>query len=144
MGVAIAAATAAAAVRLRWGKAGREMQVADGHPLQMEEQGGGTQEIAFVRATASCLRPRLGARQAQGRPHHKKPPSGQRAPPLRYQARFTGSQESRPWTWTLPLPPRGPRDFPWTTLPSRSLTSTEAECPGENYEPGSCEGSPPG
>ena len=84
--------------------------------------------------------PRLGGFRAErrgragaSRPPHHKHPSGQRAPPrppLRYQARFTGSlgwcQSSR-----MPsLPPRGPCVFPWTTLPSSPPTPAEAECQG--------------
>ena len=102
----------------------------------MEEQGGGPREMAFVRAAAGCVRPRSGTRQAHGRHPHQKPSSEQSTPHLRYQARFTESQGPCPRNWTLSLTPRGPRDFPEITLPSRSPSHAEAECPGKNYRPG--------
>ena len=80
------------------------------------------------------FRPRRRAGQAQGRHSHQKPPSGQRAPPSRYQARFTGSRGSCPWNWKLSLPPRGPRDVPWTTHPRMSPTPTEAQLQGSTRE----------
>ena len=109
----------------------------------MEEQGGGPQEMAFVRAVAGWFRAKTRAGQAQGRPPHHNPPSGQRAPPLTYQPRFTGSLSSCPGTWKPSLPPRGLRVFPWTTLPSRSPTPAEAECPGKTWGPGAGAVGPP-
>ena len=57
------------------------------------------------------------------------------APPLRYPARFTGSLRSCPGKRKPSLPPRGPRVFPWTTLPSSSPTPAETEVPGKTWGP---------
>ena len=78
--------------------------------------------MAFVRAAAGWFRAKTrgGAGPGQAPPH--KPPWAQCAPPLRYQARFTGSLGSCPGNWKPSLPPRGPCLFSWTTLPSRSPT----------------------
>ena len=70
--------------------------------------------------------------------HRAPPPQAslrQGAPPLRLQARFTGSLGSCPGKRKPSLPPRGPRVFPWTTLPSISATPAEAECPGNTWGP---------
>ena len=66
----------------------------------------------------------------------RKPPSGQRATPLRYQARVPGSQGWCPGNCKASLQPRGSRVSPRTTLPSRSPTPAEAECPGKTFGPG--------
>ena len=65
--------------------------------------------------------------QEAGPPRRRQAPPplaslGQRAPPLRYQARFPGSLGWCPGKRKPSLPPRGPRVFSWTTLPSRSPT----------------------
>ena len=61
---------------------------------------------------------------------------GQRAPHWTYQASFTGSLGSCLWNWKLSLPPRGPRVFPWTTLPRTSPRHAEAECQGRTRDLG--------
>ena len=71
----------------------------------------------------------------QAPPTHK-PPSGQRATPLRYQARVPGSQGWCPGNCKASLQPRGSRVSPRTTLPSRSPTPAEAEGPGKTFGPG--------
>ena len=53
----------------------------------MEEQGGGAQEMAFVRGVAGRLRAERRGLAGPG----QKPPCGPRAPPLPYQASFRGS-----------------------------------------------------
>ena len=73
--------------------------------------------------------PRGGAAQAQAGPTSS--PSlraTSHPPPLRYQARFTGFLGWCQSSGKPSLPPRGPRVFPWTTLPSSSPTPAEAEC----------------
>ena len=55
---------------------------------------------------------------------------------LGHQARFTGSLGLCPGNWKPSRPPRGPRIFPWTTLPRRSPTPAEAECPWKTWGPG--------
>ena len=94
--------------------------------------------------------PRLGGFRAErrgragaSRPPHHKHPSGQRARPLRYQARFTGSLGSFPGKRKSSLPPRGPRVFSWTPLPSSSPTPAGAECPGKTWGPRAGEGGRP-
>ena len=83
----------------------------------------------------ALLGPRCGTRQLQGQHSHQKPPSGQCAPPWKYQARFTGSLGSCPWNWTFSLPSGGPHIFLETTLPSRSPSPAKAEGPGKNQGP---------
>ena len=69
-------------------------------PLRMEEQGGGPQEMAFVRGTARRFQAKMQGHAGTGQAPNKKPPSGQRAQPWRYQARFTGSLGLCPRNWT--------------------------------------------
>ena len=95
--------------------------------------------------------PRLGGFRAKrrgragaSRPPHHKHPSGQRARPLRYQARFTGSLGRCQSSGKPSLPPRGTRVFPWTTLPSSSPTPAEAECQGRTRDLGPGRGAGPG
>ena len=88
--------------------------------------------MAFVRVAAGWFRAKVRGWAGAGQAPPPQPPSGQCAPCLRYQARFTGSLGSCPCNWTLSLPPGGPRVFPWTTLPGRSPIPTKAECPGKN------------
>ena len=71
------------------------------------------------------------------------PVCGLRAPPLRYLARFTGSLGSCPGKRKSSLPPRGPRVFSWTPLPSSSPTPAGAECPGKTWGPRAGEGGRP-
>ena len=106
----------------------------------MEEQGGGPQEIAFMGAAAGWFRAKTLGPPGTCRPPHHKHPLGQPAPPLRYQARFTGSLGSFPGNWKPSLLPRGLRVFTWTTLPSRSPTPAEAERPGKTWGPGAVAG----
>ena len=65
--------------------------------------------------------PDVGPRMRRKAPNHKQP-SGQRAPPLAYRARLTGSLESCPGKGKPSVPPRRPRVFPWNTLPGSSPT----------------------
>ena len=114
-----------------------------GTPFTDGRTGVGPQEMAVVQAAAGWFpaksRGLAGTRQAP-------PPQTslwQRAPPLRYQPRFTGSLGSCPGNWKPSLPPRGPCVFPRTTLPSRSPTPAEAECPGKTWGPWSAAGGRP-
>ena len=72
----------------------------------MEEQGGGRQEMAFVGAGAGWFRVNTRGRLHTQAPAHK-PPSGQRAPPLRYQARFPVSLTLHPANGRPPCHPEG-------------------------------------
>ena len=99
--------------------------------------------MAFVRAGAGWFRAQRRGPRRRSRPPHHRLASGERAPPLRYQARFTGSLGSCPGNWKPSLHPRGPRFFPWTTLPSRPPTPAEAECPGKTWGPGAGVGGRP-
>ena len=78
------------------------------------KNGGGPQEMAFIRASPGWFlaQTRGGQAQVQGRPLKLKPPLGQWAPHLTYLARFPGSLGSRPGNWKPSLTPRGPRVFP--------------------------------
>ena len=101
-----------------------------------KDRGEAPRRWLFLEPRLASFGPRRGTRQAQGRQPHQKPPSGQRAPPRTYQARFTESLGSCPWNWKLCPPPRGPFLFPWTTLASASPTPAEAECQGRTRAPG--------
>ena len=89
--------------------------------------------MASVQVAAGWFRAKTWGGQAQGRPPPPQASLGQRAPPLRYQARFTGSLGSGGGNWKSSLPPRGPSVFLWTPLHSRSPTDAEAECPGKTW-----------
>ena len=52
-----------------------------GSPLRMEEQGGGPQEMAFVRAAAGWFRAQRQGRAGASRPHPKTIPPGYELPP---------------------------------------------------------------
>ena len=88
-----------------------------------------------------CSEPRLagfgpgrGAGHARGRSPQHKPPSGQRTPLMRCQARFPGSLGSCRGTWKPSLPRTGPLVFPYTPRlrrsPSRQGQSTHGR-PGD-------------
>ena len=87
--------------------------------------------MAFVSSTAVWFRAKVQGWAGPGLDIQPQPPSGQRTPHLRCQARFTGSLGSCPGKRKPSLPPRGPRVLAWTALPSSSPTPAEAECPGK-------------
>ena len=60
----------------------------NGPPLRMERHGGGPQEMASIRATATSFGAKMRGGKAPGQHSHQKPPWGQRAPHLRYHARW--------------------------------------------------------
>ena len=103
----------------------------------MEEHGEAPRRWLFSepRRLAS-FGPRCWAGHAHSGYPNLKPPSGQRAPPLRCQASFTESLGPCPEKRKPSLPPRGPQVFPWTTFPSRSPTRVEAECQGRTRDLG--------
>ena len=98
--------------------------------------------MAFVRGTAGWFPAKTLGRAGAGMAPPPQASLGQRAPPLRYQARIKGSLGSCPGTRKPSLPPRGLHVFPWTTLPSRSPIPPEAECPGKTWGPGARAGGP--
>ena len=107
----------------------------------MEEQGGGPQEMAFVRAAAGWFRARRRGRAGASRPPHPTsiPPSGQRAPPPPLE--ISGQVHRVPGLLSelreaLPATHRTKRFPPWTTRPSSSPTPAEAECPGRTRDVG--------
>ena len=72
--------------------------------------------MAFLRAAAGSFR----AYKWAARAHSGSPPEaslGSPDPPFRGHSSSTGSLGTCPWTQEPYLPPRGPRDFPWGTLP---------------------------
>ena len=85
-----------------------------------------------------CFIPRCRAGYGYCKYSHQKPPSGQRAPPFRYHARFTGSLRLCPWNWTPSLLSGGPRvfqrpDFP-AVLPPPQVQNVQGRT--RDLEPG--------
>ena len=77
---------------------------------------GRPQEMAFLRAAAGSFRAHTWAAHAHsGSQAHAS--LGSPDPPFRGHSSFTGSLGTCPWTQEPSLPPRGPRDFRWGTLP---------------------------
>ena len=73
--------------------------------------------MAFLRAAAGSFRAYMWAAHAHsGAQAHTSLRSPD--PPFRGHRSSTGSLDTCPWTQEPSLPPRGPRDFPWGTLPS--------------------------
>ena len=114
-----------------------------GSPFTDGRTGGRPQGDGFPPSRGCLVWGPEAGRACAGRPPHHKPVCGQRAPPLRYLARFTGSLGSCPGKRKSSLPPRGPRVFSWTPLPSSSPTPAEAECPGKTWGPRAGEGGRP-
>ena len=72
--------------------------------------------MAFLRAAAGSFRAYTWAARAHsGSQAHAS--LGSPDPPFRGHSSFTGSLGTCPWTQEPSLPPRGPRDFRWGTLP---------------------------
>ena len=104
---------------------------------------GGPQEMAFLRAAAGSFRAYTWAAHAHsGSQAHAS--LGSPDPPFRGHSSCTGSLGTCPWTQEPSLPPRGPRDFPWATLPSSSPSSSETVCAGKTWGPGAWAGDFPG
>ena len=108
----------------------------------MEEQGEAPRRWVLSEPRQSGFGQRLGAARHRAGPPTTRLPGGN-VPHPRYQARFTGSLGWCPGNWKLSQPPRGPRVFPRTTLPSRSPTPAEAECPGKTWGTGARAGGRP-
>ena len=108
----------------------------------MEEQGGGPQEMAFVRAAAGWFQAKSRGRACAG------------SPPTQASLRATGPTleisggvHREPWlgpgTWKPSLHCTGQRVFPRTILFRRSHTPAEAVCPGKTWAPGAGTGGQP-
>ena len=96
-----------------------------GSPFTVEEQGGGRQEMAFVRAGAGWFR--VNTRGPHAHPGAR-PQASLRAtcPTLEISGQVPSVLDSSPCKRKASLPPGGPRIFPRATLPSSSPAPTEA------------------
>ena len=101
----------------------------------MEEQGGGPQEMAFVRAGAGQFRAQTRTPACAHGPLHHKPPSGQHAPPLSNLARFPGSLGTRPGKRKPFLAPEDLTFSPGHTS-QQFCAPASSECPGRTWGPG--------
>ena len=100
-------------------------------------------EIAFLRAAGAWFGSYTWAAHSHsGSQAHAS--LGSPDPPFRGHSSSTGSLGTCPWTQEPSLPPRGPRDFPWATLPSSSPSSSETVCAGKTWGPGAWAGDFPG
>ena len=90
---------------------------------------GRPQEMAILRAEAAWLRANTWAAHA-----HSGSPAlaslGSPNPPFRGHSSSTGSLGTCLWTQEPSLPPRGPHDFRWGTLPRSTPTLAQTLCAG--------------
>ena len=85
--------------------------------------------MAFLRAAAGWFRAYTWAAHAHsGAQAHTS--LGSPDPPFRGHSSFTGSLGTCPWTQEPSLPPRGPRDFRWGTLPGSTPSLAQTLCAG--------------
>ena len=104
---------------------------------------GGPQEMAFLRAAAGSFRAYTWAAHAHsGSQAHAF--LGSPDPPFRGHSSSTGSLGTCPWTQEPSLPPKGPRDFRWRTLPRSTPSLAQTLCAGETCGPGAWAGNFPG
>ena len=100
----------------------------------MEEQGGGRQEMAFVRAGAGWFR--VNTRGPHAHPGASPQASlGTTCRTLEISGQVPSVLDSSPCKRKASLPPGGPRIFPRATLPSSSPAPSEAQCPGRIWGP---------
>ena len=100
----------------------------------MEEQGGGRQEMAFVRAGASWFR--VNTRRPHAHPCASPQASlGATCRTLDISGQVPSVLDTSPCKGKASLPPGGPRIFPRATLPSSSPAPTEDQCPGRTWGP---------
>ena len=110
-----------------------------GVPLSTSEDMGRPQVMAFLRPGWAGFGPRPGPCMRTLAPLPQAS-LGSPDPPLSYHTIFIGSLGTCLGKRKPSLPPRGPRDFPWATLPSPS----ETVCPGKTWGPGDGAGDFPG
>ena len=85
--------------------------------------------MAFLRAAAGPFRAHTWAAHAHsGSQAHAS--LGSRDPPFRGHSSTTGSLGTFSWTQEPSLPPRGPRDFCWGTLPGSTPSLAQTLCAG--------------
>ena len=100
-----------------------------GSRLRTGRTWGGPQELAFLPATAGSFRAYTWAAHAHsGSQAHTS--LGSPDPPFRGHSSSSGSLGTCLWTQEPSLPPRGPRDFRWGTLPRSTPTLTQTLCAG--------------
>ena len=85
--------------------------------------------MAFLRAESAWFRANTWAAHAHsGSQAHAS--LGSPDPPFRGHSSSTRSLGTCPWTQEPSLPPRGPRDFRWGTLPRSTPSLAQTLCAG--------------